>query len=478
MNTITEIAPIQWHEIINHPPLPNPRAPQPRCFCAVGATRIGSATSDQVGDVLRSPDGQPWAIVLCHCSIEHTPDSGWVVIARTDSGEYLVTELYEFGVPTQVIPQGGEVELAPHRRTDQRGEMLAALASLYQRQCAETTALRTSAVVIPPTASGLLAFTEAGRGQSIRSDSLAERLTTTRERTVKSRKERTIVTARVKLPQSRAMELRLRVDEPLLPGLIQAPLSDLPQLVAESLSQLLKPRGLQAVYAGINLVMRAGTIELGEDGNFSDAFRLQVMDIIGMPSAKANATQRKVVSDALSVLIHAEIMVQETRTDRTKFIPMLMRASYYEADNVDGTRRAWELAINPLVLPEDQGGRSWLVPEALLQIPDEDDRDGTTRQLGFAMAHRVGMGSQGKSEKFQLLAMRAGCWATLVRTSTHDGPKYALSAINKSLHKLRAVPYRGGVVDIIGSTVIEGTTLGTAIVRYGTNKPTWAKSSS
>ena len=117
------------------------------------------------------------------------------------------------------------------------------------------------------------------------------------------------------------------------------------------------------------------------------------------------------------------------------------------------------------------------MPEALLQISDEADRDGITRQLGFAMAHRVGMGSQGKTEKFQLLAMRAGCWATLVRTSTHDGPKYALSAINKSLHKLRAVPYRGGVVDIIGSTVIEGTTLGTAIVRYGTNKPTWAKSS-
>jgi hypothetical protein len=156
---------------------------------------------------------------------------------------------------------------------------------------------------------------------------------------------------------------------------------------------------------------------------------------------------------------------------------MLVRQSYYGADNADGTPRPRVLAINPMVLPEGQDGNSWMVPEVLLQISDEQDRHGIMRLLGLAMAHRRSMGTQGKSERLQLLAQRAGCWNTLVRTSTHNGAKSAMHTLNNTLHKLRALPYRGGVVDIIGSTVIEGSTLGTSIVRYGTEQPIWAKSS-
>lgn len=475
MNTITEIAPISWDEIINHPPVPNPRSPHPRCFLAVGFQLFNAATSDRTGDVLRAP-GEMGEVTLCHCRIDRSPSDSWLVIARTNHGEYLATQLREFKPTNSMVTidgVSGEVVLGHSQRT----ELLNTLVGLYQRQREETRLIRSTAVRIPPQASSLIAYAEAGRENATRRVGLSSRVTVAREKPIKNGKQRTIVTASVTVSGSRAKKSHLRMDEPMLPGLVQAPLSELPQLVVESLSRVLTTRGLQAVYAGINLVMRAGTIELDEDGNFSDAFRLQVMDIIGMPSATANATQRGAVRDALMLLVHAEIMVQESRTGRTEFIPMLMRASYYEADNADGTRRAKQLAINPLVLPEGQGGKSWLVPEALLQISDEADRDSTMRLLGLTLAHRVGMGSQGKSERLQLLATRAGCWNALVRNSRERGGKSAMHTLNKTLHKLRALPYRGGEVDIIGSTVIEGTTLGTAMVHYGTSKPTWAKSS-
>jgi hypothetical protein len=121
-------------------------------------------------------------------------------------------------------------------------------------------------------------------------------------------------------------------------------------------------------------------------------------------------------------------------------------------------------------------GHRWLVPEALFQVSDDDDRDGVTRLLGFQLAHRLGMGTSGH-EKLEKMLRRAGLWEWAQRQDKSRRGTYVMDALRQALDELRALPHAGHApADIVGGTVIVGTELSDGRVEYH-DAPPWTRSS-
>ena len=225
-------------------------------------------------------------------------------------------------------------------------------------------------------------------------------------------------------------------------------------------------------------VVRAGGVELEEDERLPKEFRLAVMDTIGMPSRSASKAQRELVAGALEFLTHAEIEVRPVklrRGERAEYRPLLVRQGY--RDHPDATqRRAARLALNESLIPDMEHGAIWRVPAALFQVPDERDRDGLTRLVGYQLAFRLGMGTTGH-ETLEKMLRRAGVWEWARRTHAAQRGTYVLDQLRRALDHLRALPHAGHApADIVGGTVIVGDSIDKARVEYRT-PPGWVHSS-
>lgn len=373
------------------------------------------------------------------------------VVVRTPTGEYRACML----MPRSA--QSADDQLRLH-------------AILYQRQ----RMTRDTALPVPVHAGALQRVVAGGRDTQARSAAVTGRLKAKLDITFDTeRRER--VTVEVVLPKVRAVRLRLNLDDPLLPGLADEERQQLPALVGEALARVLPVRAYQAVLAGMSLVYRDGGVELDDKGELSDTFRLAVMRVMGMPSRAASKAQREVVRGAMEFLVHAEMLVRPVGGKKPDYLPILVRTRYADDPNAK-ERRARRLMLNPEILPDMDSGRRWLVPEALVQVPDEADRDGVLRLIGLQLAHRLGMGTSGR-ERLELMLRRAGLWEWAQRQHKAQRGTYVLDTLRTSLDRLRALPHQGHAPsDIVGGTVIVGHDLGDAVVEYR-DAPAWAHSS-
>lgn len=382
-------------------------------------------------------------------------DGRATLVARTPSGEYEVAPLMPFDFTEE--------------------ERVSLYAIVYQRSQRE----REKTLPVPVQAGALLRLGAGGRMAGLRAEALAERVEVKTERKVRSGRGVDLVAVSIRNPHGvKCQALQVRCEEPLLPGLAAAPRSELPMLVGEALARTVGPRGLQTILAGMALVYKNQVVELDpETGKVPDAFRCEVMRIMGMPSREASQRQRAVVDEALQFLVHAELEVAPVgRKNRpTEYVPLLARSSHLDAEP-GAERRPFKLHVNPLVLPEVQNGHRWWVPEALFQVSDDDDRDGVKRLMGFQLAYRLGMGTDGH-ENLRKFLQRAGLWEWALRADRMQRGGYALRVLKKALDELRALPWSGEApADIAGGTIIAGDKLDAATLRY-LEPPAWCRSS-
>jgi hypothetical protein len=236
---------------------------------------------------------------------------------------------------------------------------------------------------------------------------------------------------------------------------------------------MLPARGYQAVLAAMALVYQAGGVELKDDELPKD-FRLQVMRTIGMPSRKASKAQRELVEDAMLFVRHAEICVRPV-SGVQEYLPILVHTGYRDGPDTVG-RQVTRLAINPRLMADMENGRLWRVPAALFQVTDEHDRDSVLRLLGFQLCNRLAMGTQGH-EGLSRLLRRAGLWEWAQHAEATQRGTYVLDTLRRNMDELRALPHDGNApVDIVGGTVIVGTNVQTARVKY-LSPPGWVHSS-
>jgi hypothetical protein len=393
-------------------------------------------------------------------------DGEMVVVARTDTGEYLC-DIVNSVPPMELDTSTDKESFRRHWQAMQ----LRLHAALWQRQ----RATRESALPVPIHASALQHAVAAGRETEVRKRAVVERIHKPELKRVTvngSMQER--VTVDLVVPKSRAMKLRLRAEHPVFPSFSARPKSELPLLVGDALARALSPRAYQAVVAGLSHVYANGGVKLDTDGELPRSFRLAVMETMGMPSSRASKAQREIVQGAMSFLVHAEMLVQPTGKGRNEYVPLLSRHSFYESTDAGGYSRPAEMRVNDALLPDMMNGRRWLVPEALFQVADEADRDGVLRLMGFQVAYRLGMGTESK-ERLELMLRRAGLWEWWTETSAKRGAKAALDALRATLDRLRALPWIDhSPADIVGGAVIEGERMADAVLRYE-EPPAWVR---
>ena len=466
-----------WSDIIAHPPIGLVRTF--KCSVRRGE-RIGDTTAsgglDSVltvtGERSRgvAPDGVPFVVEPAltigqgHATIGER-DGHAVVTVRTHDGEYEAGLMFgevkgrnmpEWRVSDEAVKYSAQVTLH---------------AALYQRQ----RQARESAVAVPIQAGAVVPLTSAGRSATKRALTMGSRVDVEVTRPVIAKRQREVVTVTVKLPQrSRAKGVRVVADEPMFPELVGAERRQLPALAGEALARVLTPRGLQAVLAGMAIVYSAGSVELDDDGELPAKFRTRVMELMGMPSHRASASQREIVANALRVLVHAELQVTAT-TGESEYLPILVRHGYHD-DPSASERRAKHVGLNPTLLSDQAMGRRWLVPEALFQVGDTEDADGVLRLMGLGLSYRLGMGTKSTKERLKLLALRSGCWEWIERTASKRGWPHVMRELVGVFDRLRALPHGDGRTDVIGSTRIVGTTMEDAVVVYS-EPPAWARSS-
>jgi hypothetical protein len=465
-----------WADIVNHPPIPVRSGVY---FNASRLRRIGDtcATGDDI--LVNTPDfhadldtSTPEALRASmvkwearaergHIRVEER-EGGCVAIARTPSGEWecMVTWCSHEALQLREEDWNHErIEGAAMRLS------LAMHAAIYQRQLHA----RATALTLPQRAQSVLAFSGSGRDAARRGAELARRLEVDARRTIVGSRQREQVTATLVLKGYRGTSAQLVAEEALLP-FASAPRSELAMLAGEALARRLPVRGMQAVLAAMALTYRDGEVELREDGTLPDKFRTEVMRIMGMPSRSASKAQRDTVREALAVLVHGELKVSPIRGGSDKYVPLMVRTEYH--DGPGGERRPSSLAVNRRIIGELRDGRRWIVPEALFQV--DDRRDGLTALMGIALAFRVGMGTT-KPEALVKLLRRCGCLDTVERMAGKQGHPYALRMVADALDELRAIPWEGQRVDIVGGARIDGATIDRARVIYEA-PPSWASS--
>lgn len=386
-----------------------------------------------------------------HARVEER-DGRAIILVRTPTGEYRACPL----MPRDYTPE----------------EWLEVHALLHQRQ----RLTRDSALPVPVEAGALQRMMAGGRDHAARAEVIGARTRAKVDKLFDSRKgKRELVTVELVVPKVRGMKLRIRAEHPIFPELASADKRELPALVGEALARAMPSvRAYQAVLAGMSLVFKESGARL-EAGELPDKFRLEVMRVMGMPSRAASAAQRQLVRDAMQFLVHAEVLVKPTDGARADYLPILVRHGY-EDDPTQAERRPSLLALNPELMPAMDSGHRWLVPEALFQVSDDDDRDGVTRLLGFQLAHRLGMGTSGH-EKLEKMLRRAGLWEWAQRQDKSRRGTYVMDALRRALDELRALPHAGHApADIVGGTVIVGTELSDGRVEYH-DAPPWTRSS-
>lgn len=326
--------------------------------------------------------------------------------------------------------------------------------------------IRDTAVKVPTLASAFQRATAAGYTVDVRADALAQRVRV--KKNPSGELQEVSLTA---APGTRSAGLLLRRSGgPFLPGIRATPKRELALAIGEELGRVLSARGYQAAMAGIALIYRSRSIEL-EDGRIPDAFRLMVMQLMGMPSRTASKDQRETVTEALQLLADVEVMVKPTK-GKAKWMPILTRDSFTNAPS--GARTPGIVRLNLTLMQELDNGRCWRVPEALLQVPDQADRTGIVRMMGFQLSHRLAMGTGGH-ERLELLIRRAGMEEWVSHEAGKRGPSHVLATLREALATLRALPWSSGPADIVGGTVIEGDTLADAVIEYR-NPPDWVRS--
>lgn len=445
-----------WEEIKAHPPIKGARDAR---FFAVRTKRVGEATSGGLDILSSEPNAtDPFPLESAHIVMEEV-DGKPRVTARSPSGEFEIRALAQ--VITSQTALGESHALFSWA--------LLAHAALFQRQAHA----RATAMDVPFQVHSIMGFSSAGRHRSTRLAVLRERVAVRAEKQVKGGKAREMVTVSVKMPVGHTMNLRLRVDEPLLHGLAARPRSELGALVGEALTRVLTTRGVQVVLAAMSLILKEGVVELTPEGELPKAFRFAVHNLIAMPAKNASKAQAQMVRDSLSLLLHCELEIR-TEKGEVKYRPLLVRDEYYDAPSKGATRRPASLSINPLFID----GRGWKIPEALIQVADERDKDGLVRHLGLPMAFRIGMGTKGR-ERLESLARRGGCWERLQAIEKQEGKGAAMKLVREVLSTLRALPHGvdASATDIIGSAAIEGVSVATAVITYGA-RPAWARSPS
>lgn len=467
---------IPWSDIAGHEPI---HLPPGTNFNAHRNKRIGDtrAVGDDIllnpppiheftDEDLMTPEAMRAAMArypinaeYAHLRVERRGDNG-VVIARTPSGEWACTVTWCNLPALQLVNEEMHVERI---NAGARRIATSMMAAIYQRQLLA----RESALVLPTRASALLPFTGTGRNAMQRARELSKRIEVDAVRRIVSSRERDQVTATLVLKGHRGTRSQLVAEEALLP-FASAPREELPMLAGEELARRLPPRGMQAVLASMGLIYRMGRVDLDADGELPTKFRTEVMRIMGMPSRTASKAQRDGVRDALEVLVHGEFRVTPARGGDGTYIPLAVRLE--ERDGPDGTRLPVSIAMNPLLMGELEAGRCWRIPEALFQV--DDRRDGLVALLGLALAFRLAMGTKGGEALVKLLR-RFGGLGHVERIAGKQGQRHALDMLGGFLEELRALPWEGGRVDIVGGVRIEGDTLDTATVIYEA-PPSWA----
>ena len=447
-----------WEEIKAHPPRKGARDAR---FFAVRTKRVGEATSEGLDALSSEPHAfDPFPLESAHIVMEEV-DGRPRVTARSPSGEFEIRALAQVMITKQSTQRESHALFS---------WALLAHAALFQRQAHA----RATAMDVPFQVHGIMGFSSAGRHRSTRLAVVSERVAVRSEKQVKGGKAREMVTVSVKMPVGHTMNLRLRVDEPLLHGLAARPRCELGALVGEALTRVLTTRGVQVVLAAMALILKEGVVELTPEGELPKAFRFAVHNLIAMPAKNASKAQAQMVRDSLSLLLHCELEIR-TEEGEVKYRPLLVRNEYYDAPSKEGTRRPASLSINPLFID----GRGWKIPEALIQVTDERDKDGLLRHLGLPMAFRIGMGTKGR-ERLEWLARRGGCWERLQAIEKQEGKSAAMKVVRGILSTLRALPHGvdASATDIIGSAAIEGESVATAMITYGIARPAWARSPS
>lgn len=472
-------APVLWREVVEHPQLLTMDAHGG--VPLLRRERVGDAAAHGHDLVLVDMAGYTpmWKSegVVGEVVIELIEDES-VITHATQRGvfRYGHARVERVGEHSEIFvrtPEGeyrAEVSLPgtfPH------ADFVALHAHLYQR----AELVRETALQLPRMAGALGGMVSAGRTVAGRAEALARRIRTSEKPTTAGR----LVTVEVITPKVRSTTLKLKRADAVFPEFRERtarPVGALAELVGEALAQRLPARAFQAVLAGMAHVVRAGSVELEEDERLPKAFRLAVMDTIGMPSRSASKAQRDLVTGALEFLTHAEMEVRPVklrRGERAEYLPLLVRQGYREHPD-EAQRSASRLALNAALIPDMERGAIWRVPEALFQVPDESDREGVTRLVGYQLAYRLGMGTTGH-EALEKMLRRAGVWEWAKRTNAMQRGTYVLDQLRGALDQLRALPHAGHApADIVGGTVIVGDSIDRARVEYRT-PPRWVHSS-
>lgn len=497
---------ITWAEIEAHEPIMGER------FAVTATRRVSdaSASGDGVNDFVVIDDGvESVEFIEGLARLEKAEDEGVRVMIRTPKGEWegwlsgsegmdlperisfkwvnenpfaglehARREAFEASGIHRPVPGAAESnEEAMRVMADIRATQLRWHAALLTRQ----SVTRATAVRLPRQAAPLMGMARGGREAEGRLAAIGGLRTSSTKALVNGR-PRELVTVDVVLPpSSKAGRVRVRgePDAFLFSMEPAVPREEIHEEIGKALLRRVgSARGMQTVLAGMSVIHAEGGIQLEGDGEVPKAFRLAVMELMGMPSRRASKRQREAVTDALHLLMHAEIEVKPHGPKMRKgseYFPLLVRTSFHDAPGT-GERRGRRLKLNDDLVPDMAGGTLWRIPRALMQLSDEADLDGLMRLLGFRLAFRLGMGTGGheKLETF-LVAAGLGDWAR--RVAEHDGGREVVRRVRAALGMLRALPAAGlPAQDVAGGTEVEGERIEGAIVHYR-NPPAWTHSS-
>jgi len=459
---------LRWDAIDTHPEVPRVGSFMFEQLERVGDTRTEDGPDFLVRQVGHAEGIDQLVVTRGLGRLEQNEDGLVRAFVRTAEGEF---SAYLCAVPDGT---GHGMELPPvfENPEEDANTLLAIImrwhAALLQRQ----RATRAEAALLPVSAFATSLMSGAGRTSQQRADVMRSRVREARvDRPIVGGRQRDMVTVELAVPRGRGARLKMVADAAgVFPEFREVPRAQLAQAVGTELARRISPRGVQAMMAGLSLIFSTNGLELDEDGKVPKRFRLDVMDMIGMPSARASKAQRDMVADTLALLVDAEVQVTSRHGRRTEYIPLLTKQAFMDAPSAP-ERRATRVRVNEVLLPENTAGRLMRLPRPLLRIPDEDDGAGTLRMLGFRAAFRLCMGTEG-TERLTAFARAAGVEEWMRRTAEHDGMAAVLTELRRNLDRLRSL----GGEDIVGGMAIVGDTLDDAVVEYR-QPPAWADSS-
>lgn len=513
---------ITWDEIESHRPPMGTMAVRETRFAVMALGKVGETRADANVDALidlieplarwgaereSNPSALPPPVMSSSirdglARIERGPDGMPRVILRTREGEY---EGWICGCegmdPPELIewtgPNGGRLEKVVGMSPEElRNLQVGWHAAMLARQ----RVTRETALVVRPQAVALMGLAAGGRDDQARIGTLKRRLKSSTRRVLVKGNVTDLVTVDVIVPKSsKAARLRVRADAKLFPIGTKDELLFPPDALADPVpKEDVKPaigrailaavgsaRGLQTFLAGMAVIEHEGGLEIGEDGKVPKAFRLAVMDLMGMPTRTANGRQRKDVEHVLSFLLDAELVVSTYRKGKRgkpKYVPFLVRQEFHDhPDEATGRGKPNFVVLNDRLLPGAGGEKSWRIPKALIRIEDRADGDGVKRLMGFRIGFRTGMGTgrrrNGNHENLETFLKLAGLWDWVRENIKSHGEPWVMRTLRAKLDELRALPMAGfAAQDVAGGTEIEGERIEGAVIRYR-NPAAWTHSS-